>query len=106
MGGRKGRRASLAVKLCNAGATRYRTLFQAFGGPDLRALAPYRRGSHRIVYASLNGPRVSRVKALSGRRARLQRLTRTRALLTLPLPSIARKEIVCSPAPSSGSSSA
>jgi hypothetical protein len=36
----------------------------------------------------------------------LQRLTTILALLTLPLPSMARKEIVCSPAPSKGSSSA
>src|SRR3954470_15631524 len=56
-------------RLCNDGATRRRAPFQAFRGPDLRALAPYRRGSHRIVYASSNESRVSRVRApRAGRR--------------------------------------
>src|SRR4051812_46848443 len=111
MGGRKERRASLALQTlqsrCHSGPPRsfkpFAALTYGYSAHSHRIV----RGSHRIVYVSSNGPSVLRVEALAGGlRGCLQRLTTTRALLTLPLPSIARKEIVCSPEPSKGTSSA
>src|ERR1044072_4385907 len=106
-GGRRRDARVSTTLVCKASATATGYFCQAFYGLSFTAEGC---DSHRMV----GGRTVSCTSCCESRRRSIlgvlshafQRLTTILALLTLPLPSMARSETVCSPSPSMGSSSA